>query len=77
MSIVAFIAIEVLLLASGLLCLFKTEALWTIEHFLDVRGGEPTDFYLFGTKVAGALLLVGVLVFPLTPPGLALLGMSM
>jgi len=33
-----------------------------LEHGLDVTGGEPSDFFLFGQKVGRILLLIGILV---------------
>ncbi|MBR5614115.1 MAG: hypothetical protein IKW64_02280 [Clostridia bacterium] len=35
---------------------------WILEHRLDVDGGEPSDWYLFGQKVGRVVLSIGVLV---------------
>ena len=32
--------------------------LWKIEHFLEVKGGEPTDLYLAVMRVMGTFLLI-------------------
>ncbi len=35
---------------------------WILEHRLDVDGGEPSDWYLFGQKVGRVVLAIGILV---------------
>ena len=46
----------------GLLCLLKPEFVWHMSHWLDVKGGEPSDFYLTRTRmVGGAILFLGVI----------------
>lgn len=35
---------------------------WILEHRLEVDGGEPSDWYLFGQKVGRVVLSVGILV---------------
>ena len=47
----------------GLLMLFFPGAVWTIQHFLDVRGGEPTDFYLITTRIGGVICMLGAVFF--------------
>ena len=32
--------------------------MWKIEHFLEVKGGEPTDLYLAVMRVMGTFLLI-------------------
>lgn len=54
------------LLALGLMMLIKPRILWKIEHFLSVKDGEPTDFYLIGMRIGGAfftLCALGVLIY--------------
>lgn len=36
--------------------------LWILEHRLEVDGGEPSDWYLFGQKVGRVVLSIGILV---------------
>ena len=35
---------------------------WILEHRLEVDGGEPSDWYLFGQKVGRVVLSIGILV---------------
>lgn len=35
---------------------------WILEHRLEVDGGEPSDWYLFGQKVGRILMPIGILV---------------
>ena len=35
---------------------------WILEHRMDVDGGEPSDWYLFGQKVGRIVLAIGILV---------------
>lgn len=42
----------------GLFMVFFPDAVWHIQHFLDVRGGEPTDFYLITTRIGGGLCVI-------------------
>ena len=48
----------VFLIALSLLMIGKPEWLWKIEHFLEVKGGEPTDLYLAVMRVMGTFLLI-------------------
>ena len=36
--------------------------LWILEHRLDVVGGAPSEWYLFGQKIGRVVLLVGILI---------------
>lgn len=47
------------LTAIGLFLLIKPELIWKIEHWLSVEGGEPSDFYIFGARAGGILMLIG------------------
>ncbi|MBT1163864.1 DUF6199 family natural product biosynthesis protein [Bifidobacterium felsineum] len=55
---------EVILIAIGVFLLWKPDLVWKLEHFLDVKGGEPTDFYTGNVRLLGTLMLVGAIVFP-------------
>lgn len=46
----------------GLLMLCFPERNWELTHFLEVEGGEPTAFALYGIQLAGTLLIVASLV---------------
>lgn len=35
---------------------------WILEHRLEVDGGEPSDWYLFGQKVGRVVMSIGILV---------------
>ena len=53
-------------IALGIFMLAKPELCWKLEHFLDTIGGEPSDWYLTVTRLAGVLFLllgVGILLF--------------
>ena len=42
----------------GLLCLLNPDFVWCLQHFLDVKDGEPTDFYRISTRIGGAVFIV-------------------
>lgn len=53
-------------IALGIFMLAKPELCWKLEHFLDTIGGEPSDWYLAVTRLAGVVFLllgVGILLF--------------
>ncbi len=35
---------------------------WILEHRLEVDGGEPSDWYLFGQKVGRVIMVIGIFV---------------
>lgn len=35
---------------------------WILEHRLEVDGGEPSDWYLFGQKISRVVMSIGILV---------------
>ena len=45
-----------ILLALSLMMLLKPEWLWMAEHWLCVKGGEPTELYIALTRIGGMLL---------------------
>ncbi|MBW3091705.1 hypothetical protein KIH79_01795 [Bifidobacterium sp. 82T10] len=63
-TIFMFVLVEILLIAGGACALFAPNTMWHIEHFLDVRGGEPTDFYIVMTRIGGGMALVGTVILP-------------
>lgn len=53
----------VVFLILGLFFLLKPELCWKISHFLDTKGGEPSDYYLNVCKCSGIfLIVVGVII---------------
>ena len=42
----------------GLFMICFPDIVWQIKHFLDVRGGEPTDFYLITTRIGGGIGMI-------------------
>ena len=44
--------------AAGILSLAKPELLWRMEHWLSVKDGEPTQFYLVASRIGGVLLII-------------------
>lgn len=42
--------------------LFCPDLVWQLEHLLDVRGGEPTDFYLKLHRIVGSVCLAAAAV---------------
>lgn len=47
------------LAALGLLMLWKPRLLWRLDHFLTVKGGEPSELYLAITRITGAVFILG------------------
>ena len=56
----------VVLLFIAHLCFYYPEALWLLQTFMSVRGGEPTDFYIISNKVGAVIITAAAyLLFPL------------
>jgi hypothetical protein len=53
----------IICIGTGLLMLIKPEIMWEIRHFLSVKNGEPTDFYLFTTRMGGIILIIVGIVY--------------
>ncbi len=48
----------------GFFLVFKPELMWKLEHFLTVKDGEPSDFYLALSRLSGvAAILIGFFMF--------------
>ena len=54
LGIFAFLCLSAL----GVLCLLKPDIVWQFQHLWTVSGGEPTDFYIVGTRIAGGICIV-------------------
>ena len=42
----------------SIMMIIKPEILWKIEHFLSVKNGEPSDWYLAFMRTGGTFLLI-------------------
>lgn len=63
MQIITYLAV-IFIFFSGILNIFFPQIAWKLQHFLHVKGGEPTMLYLIGARVAGVLMVViSVLLF--------------
>ncbi len=47
------IIVGIIILVLGLLMLIRPDIIWKIEHFLSVKNGEPTEWYLAITRIIG------------------------
>lgn len=48
----------IVLLIPGILMLFYPRLFWEITHFISVKDGEPTDLYIFSTRIGGILYII-------------------
>ena len=51
-------ALIILSLMTGLLQVIKPYSWWSIETFLTLKEGEPSDFYLLITRIRGFLWII-------------------
>ena len=56
-SVFEMMLINILLIGTGLLSIMYPEKLWMLRHFMDVKGGEPTSFYIITSRISGAILI--------------------
>ncbi len=55
--------ISILMILIGLLFYKKPEVVWKIKHYIDTKGGEPTDFFISRTKITGVFaIVVGIII---------------
>jgi len=47
----------------GLVSIFFPTTMWNLQHFLSVRGGEPTDFYIWSSIISGVIFVFGAFIF--------------
>lgn len=53
--------LSVLCILIGAAAIYKPDVFWNLQHFLYVKDGEPTKFYLICTRAVGVLAIcVGV-----------------
>ena len=45
----------VLLFALGIMMISIPEKLWKLEHFLSVKNGEPSEFYIVMMRIGGVV----------------------
>lgn len=57
MDYTTFLVVMFLLVPVGILMISKPHFVWKIDHFLSVKGGEPSDFYLACTRLGGVVFL--------------------
>ena len=48
----------IVVIALGIFMVVKPDWCWKLEHFLDTKGGEPSDLYLAVTRVLGTAMIV-------------------
>ncbi len=42
----------------GLFMALKPNIVWTLQHLMSVRDGEPTNYYLISTRITGIVLVI-------------------
>ena len=52
----------ILLFLIGLVAVIWPDKLWKLEHFLTVKNGEPSEFYLGVSRVAGAFFMIAAII---------------
>ena len=53
----------VVLLLLGIAMVRRPEQLWKIEHFWDVKNGEPSELYISLMRVMGTFCIIGSIIF--------------
>ncbi len=48
----------VALLVLGILMVAAPKLLWKVEHFLSVKGGEPSELYLLAMRLGGIFFIL-------------------
>lgn len=51
----------VALLVLGILMVAAPRLLWEVEHFLSVKGGEPTELYLLAMRLGGIFFILAAI----------------
>lgn len=59
------ILLAIILAAYGILLIGWPHITWKIDHFWDVKGGEPTQLYLTLARVGGVILIIAAIAIPL------------
>ena len=52
----------ILLFLIGLVAVIWPDKLWKLEHFLTVKNGEPSEFYLAVSRVAGVFFMLAAII---------------
>ena len=55
---IIFIILCVLIILYGIFSIIKPDAVWQLDHYFSVKGGEPTDEYRLGTKIKGVFFII-------------------
>lgn len=50
----------------GIAMVGKADLLWKIEHFWDVKNGEPSELYIALMRVMGTFCIIGSIIFLMT-----------
>lgn len=53
----------VVLLLLGIAMVGRPDLLWKIEHFWDVKNGEPSELYIDLMRVMGTFCIIGSIIF--------------
>ncbi|KAB7791469.1 nickel ABC transporter permease [Bifidobacterium leontopitheci] len=64
MPILQLLCVEVALIGIGAFLLWKPELIWKLDHLMDVKNGEPTDFSLAMIRLTGTVMVVGAVLLP-------------
>ncbi len=51
----------VALLVLGILMVAAPKLLWKVEHFLSVKGGEPSESYLLAMRLGGIFFILAAI----------------
>ena len=55
--------LSILCILLGVAALRRPDVFWHLSHFLTVKDGEPTKFYLVAERIIGAVaLLLGIVI---------------
>lgn len=53
------IFLSILCILLGAAALRRPDVFWHLDHFLTVKDGEPTKFYLVAERIIGVVALLG------------------
>ena len=49
----------------GVISVVKPEWMWKLKYFLDVKNGEPTEFFITFTRISGVFCILFSTLLPL------------
>ena len=47
----------------GFCAIFYPEKMWELEHFFDVKNGQPTEWYINKMRLLGLMLWIAEIIF--------------